>query len=77
MLKVIFYTTLACMLCSCASTGDFHSSYSFNGMTAPSMDLSDMHYYMNDDKAQAPILSNPNYQFDQGSGVMCDKVCRY
>ena len=78
MIKAIFYTAIACMLCACATGSDFHSSYSLNGMTSPSMDMNDMHFYMDDDKGQAPILSNPNYRFDdQGSGVMCDKVCRF
>ncbi len=77
MLKAIFYTAIACMLCSCAATGDSHSSYSFNGMTTQNMDLRDMHYYMDDEKELAPILSNPNYRYDQGSGPICDPTCRF
>ena len=77
MFKAIFYTAMACMLCSCATGGSLNSSYSLNGMTAPSMDMRDMHYYMNDDKGQAPILSNPNYQFGPGSGPICDPNCRF
>ena len=73
MLKAILYATMGCMLCSCASTG----SYSLNGMTAPTMDITNMHYYMDDDRELAPVLSNPNYRFDEGSGVMCENVCRF
>jgi len=76
-LKATLYAVTAGVLCSCASTGEYHSSFSYNGMTTPSMDLRDMHYYMDDDKELAPILSNPNYRFGEGSGIYCDNVCRF
>jgi len=76
-LKAALCAATAGALCSCASTGDYQSSFSYNGMLAPSMDLRDMHYYMDDDKEMAPVLSNPHYRFGEGSGVYCDSVCRF
>ncbi len=75
--NIVLCVSCALILCSCATGGGINSSYSFNGMTAPSMNLSDMHYYMNDDYGQAPILSNPNFQSDQGSGPICNPNCRF
>jgi len=75
--KAILYAAMAGILCSCASTGGYHSSFSYNGMTTPSTDLRDMHYYMDDDKEMAPVLSSPYYRDNQGSGIYCDSVCRF
>jgi len=47
------------LLASCADTGEAYSSFSLNGRTFKSLDLQDPHFYMNDDKEIAPIMSDP------------------
>jgi len=51
--------SVALALCSCASDGAFQSSARFNGMVAPSMDLTSPRFYMQDGE-MAPILSRPD-----------------
>ncbi len=74
--NITLYVSLAIALCSCATTGN-QSSYSFNGMTTSSTDINDMHYYMDDDKNLAPILSNPNYNYGERLGPICNPDCRF
>lgn len=75
---------IAAMLCSCADMGssssfannlqNFQSSFSFDGMTSSAMDPRDVHFYMDDDKMAAPVLSNPAYSYLYDS--YCNGNCR-
>jgi len=57
--RVALYASLALVLCSCASSDGYQSSVYLNGMTAPSMDLTNPRFYMNESEG-APILSRPD-----------------
>jgi hypothetical protein len=56
---MVLYLSSALVLGSCANVGELHSSYSVNGRTFQGMDLRDPHFYMDDDRELAPILSDP------------------
>jgi hypothetical protein len=58
--RVVLLGSLVFGLCSCASSYDLQSSFSIDGMTAPSMDVRNPRFYM-DDREMAPVLSNPNF----------------
>jgi hypothetical protein len=58
--RIVLYLSAAAVLSSCANA-DIRSSYSLNGETFRGMDLRDPHFYMDDDKSPAPIVSDPRY----------------
>lgn len=83
--RIFFGMTVAAALCSCADMGSsssftnnftngFQSSFSFNGMTSPAMNPRDIHFYMDDDRMAAPVLSNPAYSYLYDS--YCNGGCR-
>jgi hypothetical protein len=76
--RILVYGSLALSLCSCASDGHYRyqSSYYVNGMKAPTMDLTNPRFYMNDDQPMAPILSNPNFEVRQGD-IECGSACGF
>ena len=72
-MRVFLVAAAAVLLCSCASEGQFRTSTSVNGQSFGSMDLTDPHYYMNDDapppsagSAYAPAV--PHYGIDSYCG---------
>jgi len=61
------------LLSACASEGQFRTATSFNGQSIHSMDMSDPHFYTNDDAAPASasiprIPSAPRYGIDSYCG---------
>jgi hypothetical protein len=68
-MKALFAVAAALLLCSCASDGQFRTSTSFNGQSFQSMDMTDPHFYMNDDAppssgAAASVPAMPHYGID-------------
>jgi hypothetical protein len=68
-MKALFAVAAALLLCSCASDGQFRSSASFNGQSFQSIDMTDPHFYMNDDAplssgAAASVPAMPHYGID-------------
>jgi hypothetical protein len=68
-MKVLVVVAAALMLCSCASDGQFRTSTSVNGQSFHSMDMTDPHFYMDEDAgpssggaAYAPSV--PHYGID-------------
>lgn len=47
------------MLASCADMNEVNSSFSLNGHIYKGLNLQDPHFYMDDDRERAPILSDP------------------
>jgi len=68
-MKALFAIAAALLLCSCASDGQFRTSTSFNGQSFHSMDMTDPHFYMDDDAppasgAAASVPAMPRYGID-------------
>ena len=57
-MKAVLTVLAALMLSSCASDGQFRTSTGFNGQAFHSMDMTDPHFYMDDDAAP-PSLEHP------------------
>jgi len=60
-MKGLLIIAATLLLCSCASDGQVRTSASFNGQAIPALDMTDPHYYMNDDAAapSGPAASPP------------------
>ncbi len=68
-MKARLIVTATLLLCSCASDGQFRASTSFTGQSIPTFDMTDPHFYMDDDaappsgvSASAPAV--PHYGID-------------
>ena len=68
-MRAVLCVVAALVLSSCASDGQFRTSTSFNGQSFGSMDMTDPHFYMDDDAgptagsaAAAPPV--PHYGID-------------
>ena len=53
-MKALLIAATVVLLSSCASDGQFRTSTSFNGQSFQSMDMTDPHFYMNDDAPASP-----------------------
>ena len=53
-MRAVLCVVAALVLSSCASDGQFRTSTSFNGQSFGSMDMTDPHFYMDDDGAPTP-----------------------
>ena len=71
--RIAFYVLLAGTMSSCASDGDYRSSFSVNGTPAGGMNFRDPRFYMNDGE-MAPILANPSYPF-RPADASCNPDC--
>jgi hypothetical protein len=71
--RIACYACLACASSSCTSGGDYHSSVSVNGMTGPTMNVRDPHFYM-DEHELAPVLSNPS-RSPNAQDLPCTEAC--
>jgi hypothetical protein len=59
-MKALFIIAATLLLCSCASDGQLRTSTSFNGQSFHSMDMTDPHFYMDDDAESSPgVTANP------------------
>jgi hypothetical protein len=72
---MVLYGSLAFALCSCASSGHIHSSVSVNGRGAPTMDLTNPRFYMNESE-MAPILSDPRFEV-RPADIQCGSDCGF
>jgi hypothetical protein len=70
---IVCYACFACVLSSCSSNGDYHSSLYLNGMAAPTMNLRDPHFYM-DEHEIAPVLANPGRDA-HAQDLPCTEAC--
>ena len=61
-MKTLIFACAVLLLCSCASGPDAQSrmTYNLNGRSAPTMDINNPHYYMNDDREM--YVSPPTLQ---------------
>ena len=68
-MRAILIVIAALVLSSCASDGQFRPSISFDGPSFQSMDMTDPHFYMDDDAAPAfgvapSVPAIPRYGID-------------
>ncbi|HTS53245.1 MAG TPA: hypothetical protein VMH26_08225 [Burkholderiales bacterium] len=68
-MKGVLIAAVVLLLSACASDGQFRSSTSFNGQSFQSFDMTDPHFYMDDDaappsSAAVPMQSIPRYGID-------------
>jgi hypothetical protein len=61
-------------LCSCSSVGQVQTSLNYNGQSLHSMDLTDPHFYMDDDERGTAVGATalPHYTVDP----FCASTCR-
>jgi hypothetical protein len=60
---IILCAAMVVALSACSTTGSYQSSVSFNGFAAPSVNLRDPHYYMDDDGPFLPAHSTSEYRY--------------
>ena len=68
-MKALLIVAATLLLCSCASDRPVRTSTSFNGRSIPTFDMTDPHFYMDDDAAPpsgvaASQPSIPHYGID-------------
>jgi len=68
-MKMLWALAAALLLSSCASDGAFRTSTSFNGQSFSSFDMTNPHFYMDDDgspssDAQSSMYRAPVYGID-------------
>jgi len=68
-MRALFIMAAVLSLCSCASDDQFRTSTSFNGQSFQSMDMTDPHFYMDEDASPASggagyVPSAPRYGID-------------
>jgi hypothetical protein len=63
------------VLCSCGSPGQVHRSFNYNGQSLHSMDLTDPHFYMDDDERASGGATGspavPHYTVDPSCASTC------
>jgi hypothetical protein len=74
MMKLLLGVGMILALCSCGSAPQVHTSLNYNGQSMQSMDLTDPHFYMDDDErassaAGSPML--PHYSVDPFCASSC------
>ena len=87
-MKVVLSIAAALLLCSCGSAPQVHTSSRYNGQSMPAMDMTDPHFYMDDDRP-APELAGPsqyhsvdgfcasNCQSRGGPAGYCNRACGF
>jgi len=91
MMKPLLSIGMMLALCACSSPGQVHTSLNYNGQSLHSMDLTDPHFYMDDNEGASagatgsPAL--PHYTVDplcaatcQSSGHLadsCNRACGF
>ena len=73
MMKTLIGIAMIILLCSCESAPPVHMSSSVNGQAMPAMDLTDPHFYMDDDRASPNFSAPPQYRTVDG---MCLSTCQ-
>ena len=63
------------VLCACGSPGQVHTSLNYNGQSLHSMDLTDPHFYMDDDEHASAAATGspmiPHYTVDPFCASTC------
>lgn len=87
-MKTLIGIVMAMSLCACGSAPQVHMSSSVNGQLSPSMDFTDPHFYMDDDRS-SPNFATPSryYSIDGicmsrcqsrgGAADYCNRACGY
>lgn len=60
-MKLLLGIGMIVVLCSCSSPGQVHTSFNYNGQPINSMDLTDSHYYMDDDERASGATGSPMF----------------
>jgi hypothetical protein len=90
-MKALLGIVAALVLCACSSAPQVHTSFYYDRPPIHSMDLTDPHFYMDDDEAGAGVASAPpsfpHYSVDPfcasscqskgGSAGYCDRACGF
>jgi hypothetical protein len=63
------------MLCACGSVPEVRTSFSANGQSLHSMDLSDPHFYMDDDAGSAGVEVTPSRPAYYPMYRLCTPAC--
>lgn len=74
-MKLLLGIGMILVLCSCASPGQVHTSFNYNGQSLHPMDLTDPHFYMDDDEhasgAGTGLPMVPHYTVDPFCASTC------
>jgi hypothetical protein len=87
-MKTLIGIVLAMSLCACGSAPQVQMSSSVNGQPSPSMDFTDPHFYMDDDKSPPNFATPSRYhavdgicmsrcQSRGGAADYCSRGCGY
>jgi hypothetical protein len=87
-MKTLIVTVMALSLCACGSAPQVRMSSSVNGQPSPSMDFTDPHFYMDDDRSQPGFGTPSGYrsvdgictsrcQSRGGAADYCNRACGY
>ncbi len=74
-MKPLLGIAMILVLCACSSPGQVHTSMNYNGQSLHSMDLTDPHFYMNDDDNGSSTAGGatmvPHYTVDPFCASTC------
>jgi hypothetical protein len=73
MMKSPIGIAMIILLCACGSAPQVRMSSSVNGQSSPSMDFTDPHFYMDDDRSSPNFSAPPQYRAVDG---MCLSTCQ-
>ena len=87
-MKTLIGIVMAMSLCACGSAPQVHMSSGYNGQPPPAMDLTDPHFYMDDDKPPPDFATPARYHSVDGicmssclsrggSTGYCNRACGY
>ncbi len=87
-MKTLIGIVMTMSLCACGSATHVHMSSSYNGEPSPAMDLTDPHFYMDDDGSPPNFATPSQYhavdgicmsscQSRGGSTGYCNRACGY
>ena len=87
-MRAVVCIATALLLCACGSTPQMRTSVHYNGQTIPAMDMTDPHFYMDDDRPAPEAAAARQYhsvdafcasgcQSRGGSPGYCNRVCGF
>ena len=87
-MKALLVIGIVMLLCSCGTTPQVHTSFSHDGRSFSSMDMTDPHFYMDDDRPAPEVATPPQYhsvdgfcasncQSRGGGAGYCNKACGF
>jgi hypothetical protein len=72
-MKTLIGIVMAMSPCACGSAPQVHMSSSYNGQPSPTMDLTDPHFYMDDDRPPPNFATSSKYHSVDGT---CRSNCQ-